>query len=184
MSSARSSIGDVEGSGAVDLVVSLAPDVVREYLSGADLYEAVVRLSESALCDHLRAAAGQKLGLEAKIEGVLEGILWLRGIEPNLLHFLGMAAVEPSRHPGLRHVTGGSWACLDALYRELFGAGVVEGVLDADDVDVMVATITAMTIGLITTGNFAPSAEARAAEGLRRLVHATLVRPPAGATSL
>jgi AcrR family transcriptional regulator len=167
------------GLGAVASRAGLTIDAVLEHFGGtADLYVAVLRHVESVFCQRLAAAAAKTERLVAAVGAMLDEIVWLGAVDPTLAQFLTTATVELSRHPGLREAVGHPWVGQEEICSELVGLAVAAGEVDADDVETMVDTIIAVTVGLMATVNVVPEAQARAAEGLKQLLRGTLLGPP------
>jgi hypothetical protein len=118
-------------------------------------------LLQSLFCERLRAVAATKQGFVACVGEMLDEIVRMRTTDPALVRFLGTASFD-----------------LQALCRELVESAIVAGELEAGDLEPMVGVVSAMTVGLSTAPNLVPEADARAAEGFKRLLLGTLFTPP------
>jgi AcrR family transcriptional regulator len=164
------------GPGAVASRAGVTIDAVLEHFSGrVDLHVAVLRHVESLFCQRLLAIAAREEGLVAGVGAMLDEIVRLGAVDPTLTRFLTTAPAEVPRHRGLREAVGHPWVRQEEMCRELVGAAVAAGEVDAGDFETMVGMISAMTVGLMATVN--PEAQARAAEGLKQLLRGTLVKP-------
>jgi hypothetical protein len=106
---------------------------------------------------------------------MLDEVVRLSAIDPTVPRFLATAAVDQSRQPELRE-HGHLWMRVDELCRDLVGRAAAAGELDTGEDEVLVGMISTMCLGLMTTGSFGDQTQARAAEGLKRLLRGTLIR--------
>ena len=112
---------------------------------------------EAALCTLLREAASQEEGIFDRVEALLDEIVRLSLIDPLLV-----------QAPAAR---------LEEMCREMAVEAVVAGQVGSADLEPTVAVLSAMTVGLVATAGIATVGQALAAEGFKRLLRGTLLRP-------
>lgn len=166
------------GLEAVAVLAGLGTEAILEHFSGRrDLFLAAVDQGETTFCERLRAVAAGEDGHAARVAAMLDEIVRLNAVDPTLIRFLQAVAADVSRCGELREAIGDPRARREALFRELVEVAIAAGELAASDLDTVVNMINAMTAGLIVTGSLMPEAQARAAEGLKRLLSGTLLGP-------
>jgi hypothetical protein len=153
-------------------------DVLQRFPGTVDLYVAVLHHVQTILCQHLQEAAAREDGLAEAVGAMLDEIVRLDGVDPTLTRFLTSAAVECSRDGALRDATGVPWLGQEQLCQELVRTAVAVGEVHADDGETLVSVVCAMLVGLMANVHAGPDGQARAAEGLKKLLRGTLVKSP------
>lgn len=115
---------------------------------------------QSRLRHHLEAVVARSGGLPVDVGAILDELVRLSDIAP-----------PPD------------WVAHTAPWKELLGnlaeTAVAAGELRAADLEMTVETLRAMITGLVLLGSLMPSAQAGAAEGLKRLLRGMLLETPA-----
>jgi AcrR family transcriptional regulator len=140
------------------------------------LYAAVFHEVEEMVYARLRGAAAKKSTFPDRIGATFDELLRLNQSDSTMARFLRSVTTDVARHPDLQEVFKTTSARRDEFFQTLVDLAVVNGELAVADRQMVIETVTTMTVGLGGVSDLVPGAQVRAVEGYNRLFNGMLLQ--------
>ena len=148
----------------------------HHFASKRDLFLAVLDEVEILVDERFQAAAAGETTLCGKLEAVINETAKLTAEDPTVAGFALSVTSDVARHPDLSQAFAEAWSRRDTFFGEIVDAGIAAGEVAPGDRRMVLETITTMVTGLLVVSAGIPSAQARAVEGMKRLLAGTLLQ--------
>jgi len=142
----------------------------HHFASKRDLFLAVLEEVEEQFDASFRAVTAAEPTLFGKVEAILSETVRLTTDDPTMAGFALSVTIDVARHPDLREAFTSAWPRRDTFLGHVVDGAVASGEVAAADRKVVLDTLTTLITGLLVVGNGLPKAQARAVEGMKRLL--------------
>jgi AcrR family transcriptional regulator len=142
--------------------------------SKRELYLAVFNEAEELFYGSMRAAAASQTSFVAKVEALFDEAVHMARTDPTMPAFALAFIGDLTRHPDLVTTVRSALVRRDFFLSEVVDFGIATGEVAAADRQVVLEMLLTIGIGVMAMGGAVPAVQARAVEGLKRLLAGTL----------
>jgi AcrR family transcriptional regulator len=143
--------------------------------SKRELYLAVFNEVEERFYESMRAAAASQASFVAKVEALFDEAVHMARTDPTMPAFSLTFIGDLTRHPDLVPTVQSALVRRDFFLSEVVDTGIATGEVAAADRQVVLEMLVTIGLGVMAMGGVIPAVQARAVEGLKRLLAGTLI---------
>jgi AcrR family transcriptional regulator len=150
--------------------------------SKLDLYVAVEADVQRLIYARFQQAVASSDTFIGKLEAVLDAAAAMNAEDPTLATFVGVVRTDLRRHPEVAERLERPASQREQFFVDIVDVGVRTGEIDVADRHAVDDFIRTILIGLTDGVSDSPERHRSAIEGIKRLLHGTLVRPLTGSS--